>query len=194
MLRHSFSFLVFIAHFVFFCFCKLKHVFGQSPQIPDICTYAHCGTVASIIGHLRLFSEHLRPLTDSHVCFRSLLCIFERVRPILNTWVRLTTIPSEFQHSHPSDYPLRTLSAVFMRFRPSSDNWVHFWKKIKMMFSWDASPSKRRKGREKRELYFKPSPILREPLHRKEKRPWRGGRKFWTPLPFRQLQTPFCIY
>lgn len=102
--------------------------------------------------HLRLFSEHFRPLTDSHVCFRLLPCIFERVRPILNTWVRLTTIPSEFQHSHPSDYPLGTLAAVFMRFRPSSDNWVHFSKKIKMMFSWDASPSKRRKGREKKRI------------------------------------------
>ena len=163
--------------------------------------YAHFGTVVSVIGHLRLFSghlrlfsEHFRSLTDSHVCFRLLPCIFERVRPILNTWVRLTTIPSKFQHSHPSDYPLGTLAAVFMRFRPSSDNWVHFGKKLKWCSLGMLHRQNAEKEGKKRELYFKPSPILREPLHRKEKRPWRGGRKFWTPLPFRQLQTPFCIY
>ena len=106
MLRHSFSFLVFIAHFVFLCFCKLKHVFGQSPQIPDICTYAHCGTFASIIGHLRLFSEHLRPLTDSHVCFRSLPCIFSNV--------------SNFEHlgpSHNNSVRISTLASVWLPFR-----------------------------------------------------------------------------
>ena len=84
-------------------------------------------------------------------------------------FVRNHNIPTEFQHSHPSDYPLRTLSAVFMRFRPSSDNWVHFGKKSKWCSLGMLHRQNAEKEGKKRELYFKPSPILREPPSEREK-------------------------